>query len=94
MNKIDNIELSGTVSEILPEETINLKNGDRLMKRRFVLENKDKSFNNKVCIELINKNTFLANKLKVGKLASIKCSAYSQQYNDKFYTYLQCFAVN
>ena len=92
--KIDNIELSGTVSEVYPEETINLKNGDTLKKIRFVLENKDKDYYNKVSIELINKNTFLATKLKKGEEATIKCGVYSQQYNEKWYTYLQCFGVN
>ena len=94
MSKIDNIELSGKVSEVYPEETINLKNGDTLKKVRFVIENTEKKFNNKVCIELINKNTFLVNKLKKGEDATIKCGAYSTEYNNKFYTYLQCFAVN
>lgn len=86
------IEQTGKVVAVLPEQRFNGKNGE-IVKNAFVIEWQDNGYKQLLCLDVIGEDKFekMKNAVKVGYDVLCKFSVSSREYNGKFYTTAVCW---
>lgn len=86
------IEQTGKVVAVLPEQRFNGKNGE-VVKNAFVIEWQDNGYKQLLCLEVMGEDKFekMKNAVKVGYDVLCKFSVSSREYNGKFYTTAVCW---
>lgn len=86
------IEITGKIVNVLPEQRFNGKNGE-IVKNAFVIEWQDNGYKQLLCLEVngVDKFEKMKNAVKVGYEVLCKFSVSSREWNGKFYTTAQCF---
>ena len=87
-----NIELTGKIVSILPEQRFNGKNGE-IVKNAFVIEWQDNGYPQKLCLEVLGEDKFekMKGNVQVGKEVLVKFSVASREYNSRWFTTANCF---
>jgi hypothetical protein len=86
------LELSGKLSQFLPEVSGTGKNGTPWTKREFVIETID-SFPKKICISAWGDKTAELTGIGVGEMIKVSFDASSREYNGKWYTELRAWKI-
>ena len=86
------IEQTGKVVAVLPEQRFSGKNGE-IVKNAFVIEWQDNGYTQKLCLDVIGEDKFekMKNAVKVGYDVLCKFSVSSREWQGKFYTTATCF---
>ncbi|HRH36149.1 MAG TPA: DUF3127 domain-containing protein [Catalimonadaceae bacterium] len=85
------MDISGTIIQILPEESGTAKNGNTWRKQYFVIETKDQ-FPKKVCIQAWGEKIDQFG-LQIGDDATVSFDIESREYNGKWYTDVKAWKV-
>ena len=87
-----NIELTGKIANILPEQRFNGKNGE-IVKNAFVIEYEDNGYTQKLCLEVLGEDKFekMKGNVIVGKEVLVKFSVSSREWQGKWFTSCSCF---
>jgi Domain of unknown function (DUF3127) len=80
-DKKEGLSLKGRVVLILPEETINKKDGSQMIKKQFVIETEEQ-YAKKVCFQIMSEKV---NVPKIGTLCDVKFNIESREYNGRWY---------
>lgn len=86
------IEQTGKVVAVLPEQRFNGKNGE-IVKNAFVVEWQDNGYTQKLCLEVMGADKFekMKQSIAVGNTVLCKFSVSSREYQGRFYTSASCF---
>ena len=86
------IEITGKIVSVLPEQRFNGKNGE-IVKNAFVIEWQDNGYKQLLCLEVMGEDKFekMRNAVKVGYEVLCKFSVSSREWNGKYFTTAQCF---
>lgn len=86
------IEITGKIVNVLPEQRFNGKNGE-IVKNAFVIEWQDNGYKQLLCLEVMGEDKFekMRNAVKVGYEVLCKFSVSSREYNGKYYTTATCW---
>lgn len=86
------IEITGKIVNVLPEQKFNGKNGE-IVKNAFVVEWQDNGYQQKLCLEVMGQDKFekMSSNVQVGNEVLCKFSVSSREWNGKFYTTATCF---
>lgn len=86
------IEITGKIVNVLPEQKFNGKNGE-IVKNAFVIEWQDNGYKQLLCLEVVGADKFekMKNAVKVGYEVLCKFSVSSREWNGKYFTTAQCF---
>lgn len=86
------IEITGRIVSVLPEQRFNGKNGE-VVKNAFVIEWQDNGYKQLLCLEVVGADKFekMKNAVKVGYEVLCKFSVSSREWNGKYFTTAQCF---
>ncbi len=79
------LEVTGTITQILPLETGEGKNGP-WKKQFFVIEYMDGSYAKKVCFSLWGDKTSSLNEVQQGTQVKVSFNIESREYNGRWYT--------
>ncbi len=86
------LEINGKVSQILPMESGEGKNGI-WKKQYFVIEYMDGQYPKKVCIQLWGDKTDILKSLQPGTDVKVAFNVESREYNGKWYTDVKAWRV-
>lgn len=86
------LEISGKLSQFLPEVSGTGKNGTTWTKRDFVIETID-SFPKKVCLSAWGDKTAELNGVGEGEMIKVSFDVSSREYNGKWYTDLRAWKI-
>lgn len=86
------IEITGRIVSVLPEQRFNGKNGE-VVKNAFVIEWQDNGYKQLLCLEVMGEDKFekMKNAVKVGYDVLCKFSVSSREWNGKYFTTATCF---
>lgn len=86
------IEITGRIVSVLPEQRFNGKNGE-VVKNAFVIEWQDNGYKQLLCLEVMGEDKFekMKNAVKVGYEVLCKFSVSSREWNGKYFTTATCF---
>lgn len=86
------LELSGKLSQFLPEVSGTGKNGTTWAKRDFVIETID-SFPKKICLSAWGDKTSELTGIGIGEMIKVSFDVQSREYNGKWYTDLRAWKI-
>ena len=86
------VEITGRIVNVLPEQRFNGKNGE-IVKNAFVIEWQDGGYTQHLCLEVVGKDKFdkMKQSVAVGNTVLCKFSVSSREYNGKYYTTATCW---
>lgn len=86
------VELQGKVTQVLPEQKFNGKNGE-IVKNSFVIEWQDNSYTQKLCLEVVGADKFekMSKAVRVGNEVLVKFNVTSREWQNRWFTTCQCF---
>ena len=86
------IELTGKVVSILPEQKFNGKNGE-VVKNAFVLEWFDNGYPQRLCLEVVGQEKFnkMRNAVRVDNDVLVRFNVSSREWQGRWFTSCQCF---
>lgn len=86
------IEITGKIVNVLPEQRFNGKNGE-IVKNAFVIEWQDNGYKQLLCLEVMGEDKFekMKNAVKVGYEVLCKFSVSSREWNGKYFTTATCW---
>ena len=86
------IEITGKIVSVLPEQRFNGKNGE-IVKNAFVIEWQDNGYKQLLCLEVMGEDKFekMKNAVKVGYEVLCKFSVSSREWNGKYFTTATCW---
>jgi hypothetical protein len=86
------LELTGKLSQFLPEVSGTGKNGTTWTKRDFVIETTD-NFPKKICLSAWGDKTAELTGVGVGEMIKVSFDVQSREYNGKWYTDLRAWKI-
>lgn len=86
------LELSGKLSQFLPEVSGTGKNGTTWAKRDFVIETID-NFPKKICLSAWGDKTSELTGIGIGEMIKVSFDVQSREYNGKWYTDLRAWKI-
>ena len=86
------LELSGKLSQFLPEVSGTGKNGTTWTKRDFVIETAD-NFPKKICLSAWGDKTTELTGLGIGEMIKVSFDVQSREFNGKWYTDLRAWKI-
>ena len=86
------LELSGKLSQFLPEVSGTGKNGTTWTKRDFIIETTD-NFPKKICLSAWGDKTAELTGVGVGEMIKVSFDVQSREYNGKWYTDLRAWKI-
>lgn len=86
------MEITGIVKSILPQQTINGKNGE-IIKYGFVVEWQDNGFTKKTCFEVMGADRYekMQQNIVVGNNVTVGFDVTSREWNGRWFTTANCF---
>ena len=86
------VEITGKIVSVLPEQRFNGKNGE-IVKNAFVIEWQDNGYKQLLCLEVMGEDKFekMKNAVKVGYEVLCKFSVSSREWNGKYFTTATCW---
>lgn len=84
-NKTMNLEITGKLLQVLPEQTGTGKNGT-WVKQEFLLEIADDQFPKKICFSLWGEKTQALKSMQPGTTLKVSFNVESREYNGKWFT--------
>ena len=86
------IEQTGKVIAVLPEQRFNGKNGE-IVKNAFVIEWQDNGYTQKLCLEVVGLDKWdkMKSSVVVGNTVLVRFGISSREYNGKYYTTAACW---
>lgn len=86
------IEQTGKVVAVLPEQRFNGKNGE-IVKNAFVIEWQDNGYKQKLCLEVVGSDKWdkMKSSAVVGNTVLVRFGISSREYNGKYYTTASCW---
>lgn len=88
-DKKEGLSLKGRVILILPEETINKKDGSQMIKKQFVVDTEEQ-YSKKVCFQVLNEKVNIP---KIGTLCEVRFNVDSREYQGKWYSQIVCWSI-
>lgn len=87
--KKEGLSIKGKVWSILPEETINKKDGSVMIKKQFIIETEGQ-YPKKVCFQAISDKV---NVPKIGTVADFYFNIESREYQGRWYPQVTCWKI-
>lgn len=86
------MELTGKISQVLPEQRFNGRNGE-IVKNAFVVEWQDNGYTQKLCLEVVGADKFekMKNSVRVGNEVLVKFGVSSREWQGRWFTSTNCF---
>ncbi len=88
------MEIEGKLSELLPEQSGQGKNGNAWRKRSFVIETLDDQYPKKVCIDAWGDRIENVTSLAVGDEVTVSFDIESREYNGRWYTNVKAWKID
>lgn len=88
-----NIELTGKIVSVLPQQGGTSSNGNTWMKNSFVIEWQDNGYPQKLCLEVLGEDKWekMKGNVQVGNDVLVKFSVSSREWNSRWFTTANCF---
>lgn len=87
--KKEGLSIKGKVWSILPEETINKKDGSVMIKKQFIIETEGQ-YPKKVCFQAISEKV---NVPKIGAECTVYFNVDSREYNGRWYNQITAWKI-
>lgn len=86
------IEQTGKVVAVLPEQRFNGKNGE-IVKNAFVIEWQDNGYTQKLCLEVVGSDKWdkMKSSAVVGNTVLVRFGISSREYNGRWFTSCNCW---
>lgn len=87
------MEITGKLTELLPEQTGQGKNGNEWRKKSFVIETLDEQYPKKVCIDAWGERADNLNAFAVGSELTVSFDIESREFNGRWYTNVKAWKI-